>query len=865
MVGRVVEHLKNLERQAISAATEAELAEFVRSETLPRLREELAVAEEDLKFGKIQQWLAPLIEEIGAAAPSAPSSAAPKALPSAIVLAKKDPVVDVIGKLTLPPSVPPRNTLYLDRDPKTTFASHTDIGAQLVTTFQPALRQTFAAAISNGRVTAGNQMHVYALRVKAAPFGQAAPKKILALEQGTGRIITVGEWPIVESATIQHEKADVLFLDASYDKIQPDSWVVVEMSAVPQFGADIVRVEPAQRPYLVTKAVAVQADIARAEYGISGKTTRLDLEEDWLKITPPAPPGGGIGIVGTAPDAQPPAPAAINVEAAAPSDQPIYDRDFQTIRNTTVYAQTEELPLAEAPIEDEICHAAGNWLELDGLYSDLKSGRWLIVAGERSDIRVPDPEDNSKLVAIRGVNASELVMLAAVIQDVATETGQPVSQLDDSDDDSEDGSDEQALPNEKLHTFIKLAKNLEYCYRRDAVTIYGNVVKATHGETRKEVLGSGDGSQALQSFALRQPPLTFVAAPNPSGVDSTLKVYVNEVRWQEVDSLAGLAPTDRKFITRTDDAGKTSVTFGNGQRGARLPSGRENVRAEYRNGIGKGGNVRAGQLSLLMTRPLGVKDVVNPLRASGGADKESRDQARKNVPLAVMALDRLVSVPDYADFTRTFAGIGKAAATRLPVGQREIVHVTIAGADDIPIDVSSDLYRNLVLALRQNGDPYQPFQVELRELLLLVVSANVSIVPEYVWDNVATQIRTRMLDRFGFERRDLGQDVVLSDVISTIQAVPGVAYVDIDLLAAIPEKKADGGTRRLLTPEEITESINKLLTERADEQGQPDAQKVHPVSRITVGLAGIEDDTLRPAQLAILSPTVPDTLIVNRI
>ena len=47
----------------------------------------------------------------------------------------------------------------------------------------------------------------------------------------------------------------------------------------------------------------------------------------------------------------------------------------------------------------------------------------------------------------------------------------------------------------------------EYCYKRDAVTIYGNVVKATHGETRNETLGSGDGSQALQSFMLKQPPL----------------------------------------------------------------------------------------------------------------------------------------------------------------------------------------------------------------------------------------------------------------------------------------------------------------------------------------------------------------------
>ena len=71
------------------------------------------------------------------------------------------------------------------------------------------------------------------------------------------------------------------------------------------------------------------------------------------------------------------------------------------------------------------------------------------------------------------------------------------------------------------------------------------------------------------------------------------------------------------------------------------------------------------KISLLTTRTLGVKEVINPLRASGGADKENRDQARKNVPLAVKALDRLVSVQDYEDFSRTFAGIGKARAAEI--------------------------------------------------------------------------------------------------------------------------------------------------------------------------------------------------------
>ena len=237
------------------------------------------------------------------------------------------------------------------------------------------------------------------------------------------------------------------------------------------------------------------------------------------------------------------------------------------------------------------------------------------------------------------------------------------------------------------------------------MTIYANVVKATHGETRSEVLGSGDGSKALQQFALRQPPLTYVSASTPEGVESTLKIFVNDVQWREAETIFGLLPADRRFITRASDDEVTTAVFGNGKQGARLPTGVENVRAVYRQGLGKAGNVKADQITLLVARPLGVKAVVNPLRASGGADKESRDQARKNVPLALMALDRLVSTQDYEDFARTFAGVGKAFATRLSDGRRELVHVTIAGADDIPIDATSDLFRNLSQALRKFGDP----------------------------------------------------------------------------------------------------------------------------------------------------------------
>jgi len=502
-----------------------------------------------------------------------------------------------------------------------------------------------------------------------------------------------------------------------------------------------------------------------------------------------------------------------------------------TIRKTIVYAQSELLELAEEPIEGPLCAGEDRLIELDGVYEGLESGRWIVVSGER------------EIDGTSGVRSSELALLADVSLDV--------KEINDT-----------ALDGDKLHTFIKLANKLEYCFKRDTVTIYGNVVKATHGETRQEVLGSGDGAKMLQSFTLKQPPLTYVSASNPSGVDSTLKVYVNNIAWHETDALAGLAPTDRKFITKTDNEDKTSMIFGNGREGARLPSGIENIKAEYRNGIGKQGNVKAGQISLLTTKPLGTKAVINPLKASGGADKESRDQARKNAPLAIKALDRLVSVQDYQDFARSYAGIGKASAVELTDGRRQLVHVTVAGADDGLIDTNSDLYGNLRQSLLSYGDPSLAIRLEVRELMLLVIEARLRILPDYLWEPVVVKVRGAMLAAFSFECRELGQDVLLSEVISVMQAIPGVAYVDVDVLRGIPEKIIDSlqsGQRRLVTPGDIADLLSGPLKD-ADNKNIKE-----PPPRLDVNFAGFEGKALRPVQLAFLSPEVPATLILNQI
>lgn len=601
---------------------------------------------------------------------------------------------------------------------------------------------------------------------------------------------------------------NILPLDAQYDKIIPESWVVVE--------------RPDKK--IISRVQSVQT-VSIAAYGITGRVTQLALYKDWLEPT---------------------------------------DRLLSSIRSVTVYAQSEKVEQAEEPIEEDIgetkvstppvpvgvrftapvetesvqgqVRTGTDIIELDRLYDGLKPGRWIIVSGERTDILQVDGK-----TPIRGVTRSELAMIASVTQGV--------QQI-------EVNGTKINLPGDRIHTFLHLVQKLGSPYKRETVTIYGNVVRATHGETRTETLGSGDGSKTLQQFTLRQSPLTYLAAPNPAGVESTLQVRVNDILWHELDSLVEAGSTDRDYVTETDDENKTTVIFGNGQYGARLPTGVENVKAVYRTGIGKPGNVRAGQINLLATKPLGVKSVTNPLRASGGADRESRDSARRNVPLALMALDRLVSVQDYEDFGRSYAGIGKASAARLTNGRRQLVHLSIVGADNIPIDVSSDLYQNLVQALHQFGDPNLPLQVDLAEVLFLVISASVRLLPDYQWESVEAKIRVKLLDTFSFERRELGQPVFQAEVFSAIQGVAGVDYVELEILDAPDEER-----------------VIAALDRPPGAPPPPGIGSLGPgnLSFVKVELAHVDPNAtdlakrIVPAQLAFLNPDLPDTLILREL
>ena len=140
---------------------------------------------------------------------------------------------------------------------------------------------------------------------------------------------------------------------------------------------------------------------------------------------------------------------------------------------------------------------------------------------------------------------------------------------------------------------------------------------------------------------------------------------------------------------------------------------------------------------------------------------------------------------------------------------------------------------------------------------MLVISATVYHHPDYIWEKVVADVRAKLLDVFSFDRRELGQDAVLSEAIAAIESVRGVDYVDVDIFGAIPTETVDSdGTRRPLTPDEIASAVDRLTNPQTNDPKQPQ-------QRVRADLADASHD-LRPAQLACLSPLVADTLILNR-
>jgi hypothetical protein len=255
------------------------------------------------------------------------------------------------------------------------------------------------------------------------------------------------------------------------------------------------------------------------------------------------------------------------------------------------------------------------------------------------------------------------------------------------------------------------------------------------------------------------------------------------VTWRPRRDLLNSDRFAAEFVVESEDDGSASLRFGDGASMPGRPPG-DDLRATYRVGTGRAGNVGAEAIAHVVTPLAGIVEVRNPLPAVGGTDPEPIEQVRLYAPHAFRTQERAVTEADYEAAAQRHPEVQRAAATRRWTGSWYTWFITVDRRGGRPVDTAFEAeLRTFLERFRLAG---YDLEVDAPRFVPLDVALVVRVAPGYIRGNVEQALLrtfgTRDLPdgRRGFFHPDnftFGRPVYLSQVVAAAMEVPGVAWV----------------------------------------------------------------------------------------
>jgi Baseplate J-like protein len=337
--------------------------------------------------------------------------------------------------------------------------------------------------------------------------------------------------------------------------------------------------------------------------------------------------------------------------------------------------------------------------------------------------------------------------------------------------------------------------------------ILTNVVEArNHVTIRDEILGSSDSSPLQELKLLRSPLLEGEvievrerqrppdADLEELGEEPVRQVAENSdevwVRWLRVDSFFESRPRSRHY---TIDYQSGAVTFGDGRRGMMPPEGMNNVVARrYQIGGGSSGNVNPDTLTSLTRALAYIDSVTNPIPATGGADRESVDEAKERAPYTIKSRDRAVTAEDFETLAlRASTSIARAKCVPDRSHRGAVTLVVLpkaeAGARGLArrLVPSNEILRYIKRYLDERrlvGTILHVVKPRYRDLSLKVTLLRRTIgSSDRLRREIADKLRTYLHPLVGGRSTkgwDFGRAVLKTELIHVVEEVPGVEGVD---------------------------------------------------------------------------------------
>lgn len=336
-------------------------------------------------------------------------------------------------------------------------------------------------------------------------------------------------------------------------------------------------------------------------------------------------------------------------------------------------------------------------------------------------------------------------------------------------------------------------------------------VTATQGiTTTNENVGQSDGS-AGQIFQLG----------SQNVIRNSIEVTIGGVTYSNVPYLIDYDIFDPVFSSFTDAEGTTYIQFGDDVSG-RIPPANTVIYATYRTGDGEDGNVSSGTIKYILTNLVSGLSVNNQDilvtgdgAATGGADIESTDSIRINAPQSLRALNRAVSIADYARIALQVDGVLKTNARAdvytsvtvymRPSGDRGVAsdNVTVTSAFNTLATTVRNFFVDKVPA-NTTITLQPPSYVEVDIIMDITVSPNKkqSIVKADVNAVLTTLLE---IDNVTFE-----DTLSPQDIYSALQVVDGLAKANIVLMT-----RTSNVSTLTITNKALTSNVATLTTSAA--------------------------------------------------
>jgi hypothetical protein len=255
--------------------------------------------------------------------------------------------------------------------------------------------------------------------------------------------------------------------------------------------------------------------------------------------------------------------------------------------------------------------------------------------------------------------------------------------------------------------------------------------------------------------------------------------------WFPKRDLLDSAPNATEFVVEIGTDGSAYLRFGDDQLGKR-PDSDTQFTATYRVGNGVAGNVGAESLAHIVTGLSAISLVRNPLPAQGGVEPEKIEDVRQRAPAAFRTQERAVTEADYAEVTERDPRVQRAAATFRWTGSWHTVFLTVDRLGGLPVE---DVFKN---SIRQSVERYRmagyDLEVDGPRFVSLEIEMHVCAKPDYFRSDVKAALLEVFSNQilpdgqrgvFHPDNFTFGQTVYLSPLYAAVQAVAGVASVQI--------------------------------------------------------------------------------------